>query len=106
MKPCLWPSAPEPLLVGNGGDEDVSVVAKRVGLKRFEDGCHGVRSGSIWYKIIFDLPLPDDPIIAEIFQHGSLCWTYMLNRVILYTIPVNSILEKETVWTDATEFHS
>lgn len=35
-----WSLAPPVLVaVGNGGNEDVSVVARRVGLKRREDAC-------------------------------------------------------------------
>jgi len=35
-----WSLAPPVLVaVGNGGNEDVSVVARRVGLKRRDDAC-------------------------------------------------------------------
>jgi hypothetical protein len=37
MKPCVCPSVSVPLIVGSGGDEEVNVVANRVGLNRFEE---------------------------------------------------------------------
>jgi hypothetical protein len=59
--------------VGNGGDDEVSVVAKRVGENRLEDGCTG--DSMIRHKL-----RPDEEIalFAAISNH---------NRVDLPTLP-------------------
>lgn len=38
IKPWSGEPAPEPTAVGNGGAEEVNVVAKRVGLNRLDEG--------------------------------------------------------------------
>lgn len=56
-----------PVAVGRGGEEEVKVVARRVGLKRREEG-FGRRRGEKHLKFDGNIPqgylfLPDKPIV-------------------------------------------
>jgi hypothetical protein len=57
---------PELLVLGKGGEEDVSVVAKRVGLNRFESGCVG-NERDIYEDSTCTYPLlPNQTVVAEV----------------------------------------
>ena len=79
---------PELMLVdvGNGGEDDVNVVARRVGLNLREDAWEGrSRPFSIppAEEEGTDLALPQETIIAEIHKHGSLSLRQIFCRVFL-----------------------
>ncbi len=53
--------------MGKGGDEDVNVVARRVGLNRQEDAC-GIRvnNGTGLSEYLSHFTLPDKPVVPEV----------------------------------------
>lgn len=61
-----WSLAPPTLVaVGNGGKEDVSVVANRVGLKRRDDAwVVGVNASESYMQQALYFALPDEAIVA------------------------------------------
>jgi uncharacterized FAD-dependent dehydrogenase len=63
-----WSLAPPVLVaVGNGGNEDVSVVAKRVGLKRRDEACAvGVNISENQAQQALYSALPDEAVVAQV----------------------------------------
>lgn len=63
-----WSLAPPVLVaVGNGGNEDVSVVAKRVGLKRRDEACAvGVNISENQARQALYSALPDEAVVAQV----------------------------------------
>ena len=92
MNPWSFAS-PALVAVGNGGSEDVSVVAKRVGLKRRDDAWGAgvntlVLSHTQWAHYF---ALPNETIVAQVLQHRPLSIAQTLRRVFLI-IALNQIL--------------
>jgi hypothetical protein len=80
-----WSLAPPVLVaVGNGGNEDVSVVARRVGLKRRDDAC-AVAVSSLKHQAQQALyfALPNQAIVAQVFEHRPLRIAKTLCRIFL-----------------------
>ena len=77
--------------VGRGGEEEVKVVARRVGLKRRDEGFDGdikhpedqVKNLQLYFS------LPNETIVTQVFQHGSLSAAQVLGRVFLCSIDQN-----------------
>ena len=72
MNPCSC--APLALVaVGKGGREDVSVVARRVGLKRRDDAWGiGVSTSEYRTEQPLRLALPNQTIVAQVLEHRPL----------------------------------
>ena len=86
-----WSLAPLVLVaVGNGGNEDVSVVARRVGLKRREDPCAvGVNNLEHQAQQALYSALPNQAIIAQVFEHRPLRIAKTLCRIFLTKSSIN-----------------
>jgi hypothetical protein len=80
-----WSLAPPVLVaVGNGGNEDVSVVARRVGLKRRDDACAvGVNNLEPQAQQALYFALPNQAIVAQVLEHRPLCIAKTLCRIFL-----------------------
>lgn len=86
-----WSLAPPVLVaVGNGGNEDVSVVARRVGLKRRDDACAaGVNSLELQAQQVLYFTLPNQSIIAQVLKHRPLRIAKTLCRIFLMKLSIN-----------------
>lgn len=70
MNPSWGPELP-PVEVGSGGEEEVKVVARRVGLKRRDVGFDGeVRSFQRYSQSY--LSLPNESIVTQVLEHRLL----------------------------------
>jgi hypothetical protein len=80
-----WSLAPPVLVaVGNGGNEDVSVVARRVGLKRREDACAvGVNPLEHQAQQALYFALPNKAIVTQVLEHRPLRIAEALCRIFL-----------------------
>jgi hypothetical protein len=69
-----WSLAPPVLVaVGNGGNEDVNVVARRVGLKRRDVACaDGVNNMKHQAQQAPYSALPNQAIVAQVLEHRPL----------------------------------
>ena len=84
MNPSLGPEL-VPVLVGRGGDEEVSVVARRVGLKRRDVGWFGEPYGygcRAWTVCTNPL-LPNKAVIAKVLKHRLLTRAEIVCRILL-----------------------
>lgn len=91
-----WFLAP-PVLValGNGGNEDVSVVAKRVGLKRRDDACAvGVNNLGHKAQQALYFALPNQAIVAQVLEHRPLRIAKTLCRIFLTKLSINRTSQK------------
>jgi hypothetical protein len=92
-----WSFAPPALVaVGKGGSEEVSVVAKRVGLKRRDDAC-GAGVNTSEFSHIHQaryFALPNETIVTQVLQHRPLSIAQILRRVFLI-IALNQFSESE-----------
>ncbi len=91
-----WSLAPPVLVaVGNGGNEDVSVVARRVGLKRRDDACAAdVNDPKCQAQRALYFPLPNQAIVTQVLQHLPLCVTKALCRIFLTKSSINLTSQK------------
>ena len=81
MNPSWSPELP-PVEVGSGGEEEVRVVARRVGLKRRDVGFDGeVRSFQRYSQSY--LSLPNESIVTQVLEHSLLSAAQVLSRVFL-----------------------
>jgi hypothetical protein len=94
MKP--WSLAPPVLVaVGNGGNEDVNVVARRVGLKRRDDACAvGVSSLEHQAQQALYFALPNQAIVAQVLEHRPLRIAKTLCRIFLTKSSINWTSQK------------
>lgn len=90
MKPSCGPEL-VPVEVGRGGEEEVKVVERRVGLKRRDEGLTGtlsIRNDQIKNPQPYP-SLPNETIVTQVFQHGFLSAAQVLGRVFLCSIDQN-----------------
>lgn len=86
-----WSLVP-PVLValGNGGNEDVSVVARRVGLKRRDDPCAvGVNKLEYQAQQALYFALPNQSVIAQVLEHRPLRIAETFCRIFLTKLSIN-----------------
>ena len=91
MNPCACELLATPAAVGSGGEDDVSVVARRVGQNRFEEACNHTRREDNDDDVRTvrgdtDFALPDDAVIPEILEHRGLRRTQVFDGVFLVCI--------------------
>ena len=70
-------------MVGNDGEEDVSVVESRVGLKRLDVCYECDKSAEMNSTSGKNLALPNQSIVTKVFQHCGLGLGEILNGVFL-----------------------
>ena len=90
MKPSCGPEL-VPVEVGRGGEEEVKVVERRVGLKRRDEGLTGtlsIRDDQIKNPQPYP-SLPNETIVTQVFQHGFLSAAQVLCRVFLCSTDQN-----------------
>jgi hypothetical protein len=73
MNPSLGPEL-VPVEVGRGGEEDVNVVARRVGLKRRDEGCIERSDTSSLIDTRRNLSLPNEAVVTQVFKHRLLAY--------------------------------
>jgi hypothetical protein len=92
-----WSLAPPVLVaVGNGGNEEVSVVARRVGLKRREDACAvGINDWNIKRSShCMYFALPNQAVVTQVLEHRPLRIAKTLCRIFLMKSSINWTSQK------------
>lgn len=75
--------------VGSGGEDDVKVVARRVGLNLREVGWRKLRMEGVVILAHTRLSLPNKPVVSKILQHGFLSTAQIFNGIPLGRVSAN-----------------